>query len=135
MQLVLIRNHRTRDPKCRNSSVGIATGFFLDIRSSITGKGKTFLFFTTSRQALEPIHRIRGFFARSEAEHSPRPSTEVKKGRAIPPLPHMFSWHSAYLCIGTTLRLPEIQTVPKGSWIFLIVFPERPLLPTKKPPN
>jgi hypothetical protein len=30
-----------------------------------------------------------------EADHSPLPSAEVKKGGAIPPLPHMSSRHSA----------------------------------------
>jgi hypothetical protein len=30
-----------------------------------------------------------------ESDHSPPSSAEVKKGGAIPPLPHMSSWHSA----------------------------------------
>jgi hypothetical protein len=30
-----------------------------------------------------------------EADHLPRSSAEVKKGRAITPLPHMSSWHNA----------------------------------------
>jgi hypothetical protein len=29
-----------------------------------------------------------------KADHSPSPSTYVKNGGAIPPLPHMSSWHS-----------------------------------------
>jgi hypothetical protein len=32
-----------------------------------------------------------------QADHSPPSSAEVKKGAAIPPLPHMPSWHTAYL--------------------------------------
>jgi hypothetical protein len=30
-----------------------------------------------------------------EADHSPPSSAEVKNGGAIPPLPHMYSWHGA----------------------------------------
>jgi hypothetical protein len=30
-----------------------------------------------------------------EANHSPPSSADVKKGGTVPPLPHMFSWHSA----------------------------------------
>jgi hypothetical protein len=30
-----------------------------------------------------------------EADHSPPSSAEVKKGKAIPPLPHTVSWHNA----------------------------------------
>lgn len=30
-----------------------------------------------------------------QADHSPPPSAEAKKGGAIPPLPHVSSWHSA----------------------------------------
>jgi hypothetical protein len=35
-----------------------------------------------------------------EAIHSPPSSVEVKNGGATPPLPHMSSWHSAYLSTG-----------------------------------
>jgi hypothetical protein len=31
----------------------------------------------------------------SEADHPPPSYAEVKNGEAIPPLPHMSSWHSA----------------------------------------
>jgi hypothetical protein len=34
---------------------------------------------------------------RRESDHSLPASTEVKNGGAIPPLPHMYSWHSAEL--------------------------------------
>jgi hypothetical protein len=34
---------------------------------------------------------------RREADHSPPPSAEVKNGGAILPLPHSFSWRSAWL--------------------------------------
>jgi hypothetical protein len=30
-----------------------------------------------------------------EADHSPPSSVELKSGGAIPPLPHMSSWHDA----------------------------------------
>jgi hypothetical protein len=32
-----------------------------------------------------------------EGDHSPLSSAEVKNSGAIPPLPHVSSWHSAYL--------------------------------------
>jgi hypothetical protein len=31
----------------------------------------------------------------SEADNSPPSSAELKNGRAVPPLPHMSSWHTA----------------------------------------
>jgi hypothetical protein len=43
---------------------------------------------------------------KSEADHSPPSSAEVKNGGAIPPLPRMSSWHSGYkLSTGKTLLL------------------------------
>jgi hypothetical protein len=35
-----------------------------------------------------------------EADHSPPSSVEIKNGEALPPLPHMSSWHSAQLIKG-----------------------------------
>jgi hypothetical protein len=67
-------------------------------------QGQDFLFSTTSKPALAPImHPTEwvpgapspgGKVARREADHSPQSSAEVKNGGAIPPLPHMSSWHS-----------------------------------------
>jgi hypothetical protein len=65
-------------------SVGIAMGYELDDRGSISGRVKIFLFPTESRLAAGRV-----------ADHSPPSSAEVKNGGAIPPLPHMSSWHSA----------------------------------------
>jgi hypothetical protein len=50
-----------------------------------------------------PIQRVPGTLfprvklERREAEHSTTLSTEVKNIGAIPPLPHTFSWHGAWL--------------------------------------
>jgi hypothetical protein len=76
----------------------------MDGRGSIRGRGKIFLFSITSRSALgptqSPIRWVLGAISprvkrlRREADHSPPSSAEVKKGGAIPPLPHMSSWHS-----------------------------------------
>jgi hypothetical protein len=41
--------------RSRDSSVGIATGYGLDCRVSIPGRGKIFVFSTASRQALGSI--------------------------------------------------------------------------------
>jgi hypothetical protein len=69
--------------------------------------GKIFLFSTASRAALgpnqPPIQRILVALSAEvkrpgrEADHSLPSSAEVKKGGAIPPLPNMSSWLSAYL--------------------------------------
>jgi hypothetical protein len=68
---------------------------------------KIFLFSTASRPILgstqSPIQRVLGALSLGvkqqghDAGHSPPSSVEVKKGGAIPPLPHMSSWHSALL--------------------------------------
>jgi hypothetical protein len=81
------------------------TGYELDGRGLIPGKGKTFLFSTASRPALgstQPIYCVPGEALsrgvkgqRREADHSPSSRAKVKKSGAIPPLPHMPSWHSA----------------------------------------
>jgi hypothetical protein len=81
-----------------DSSVGIATGWFHSRQCKI------FLFSTASRPALGPIQPpiqwIPGAISPEikrqgrEANHTP-PSSAVKNGGVIPPLPHMSSWHSA----------------------------------------
>jgi hypothetical protein len=83
--------------KSRDSSLCIATGYGLDGRDSIPGRGKR-LFFAASRPAVEitqpPIlwtPRVSFLGVKRlghGADHSPS-SAEVKNGRAIPPLPHM----------------------------------------------
>jgi hypothetical protein len=79
----------------RDSSVSIATGYWLD------GRGKIFLFSTASRAALRPtqppIQWVPGVLALKvkrpgrEADNSLPSSAEVKNGGAIPPLPHTSS--------------------------------------------
>jgi hypothetical protein len=96
---LLCRLHRNWD-----SSVGILTGYGLDGVGSIPGRGKNFLFFTACRPTLgpsqPPIQWVLGALSPGvkwqgrEADHLPPSSVKVKKGGAIPPLPHMSSWHS-----------------------------------------
>jgi hypothetical protein len=77
--------------------VGIETGYGLDGRGSITGRGKIVLISVTSKTssgacpASCPI-RTGWISPRREADHSSPTSAEVKNGGAIPPLPHMSSW-------------------------------------------
>jgi hypothetical protein len=73
--------------RSRDSSVGIATGYGLDGRDLIPGKGKIFLLSTPSRPALEPtqllIQWVTGALSSEvkqpggEADHSP-PSRVVE---------------------------------------------------------
>jgi hypothetical protein len=88
-----------------DSTVGVATGYGLDDRCSNPGIGKIFLFSTAFKPALGPtqptIQRIPEALSPGimwpgrEADHPPPSSAEVKNGGAIPPVPHMSSWHSA----------------------------------------
>jgi hypothetical protein len=81
------------------------TGYRLHGRGLSLGKGKIFLFFTASRPALVPSQLLIQWAPEAisvgvklkerEADHSHSSSVEVKKSRAIPPLPHMSSWHDA----------------------------------------
>jgi hypothetical protein len=79
-----------------DSSVGIATRYRLDGPGSIPGNAR----YLSSRQrpstqqvptAPSPRVKRQG----READHSPPHSAEVTNCGAIPPLPHMSSWHSA----------------------------------------
>jgi hypothetical protein len=66
---------------------------------------KIFLFSTAFRPTLgptqPPIQRLPGAFSLGikrqgrEADHSPPTSAEIRKGGAIPPLPHTSSWNNA----------------------------------------
>jgi hypothetical protein len=90
---------------CRDSSVGIATDCGLYGRGSIRGRRNIFFSSTVSRPALGPTSLFstgyRGRFPGGvkwpghETDHLPPSNAEVKNGGAIPPLPHMSSWHSA----------------------------------------
>jgi hypothetical protein len=82
-----------------DSSIGTATDYELDDRSSILGSIR--LFCTPSRPILGPTQppnqwvsgALSAWVKRKwrEANHSPPSSTEVKNGGAIPPLPHISS--------------------------------------------
>jgi hypothetical protein len=84
-----------------DNSVGVAMGCVIDGRVSIRGEGKIFLFSITSRPALgstQPLVQwVPGAVSLGvkrpsrEAGHLPTSSAEVKKSRAIPPLPHTSS--------------------------------------------
>jgi hypothetical protein len=96
-----------QQPMNRARVVGIATGYERDDRgvgSSSPGRGKNFLFSTSSRPALgltqPPIQRVLGDLSPRvkrlgrEADHSPPASAEVNNDRARLPLCHMSSWHN-----------------------------------------
>jgi hypothetical protein len=76
------------------------TGYGLDGPGSILGSAR---FFPSQRLGpmQPPIQWILGAFSPGvkrqgrEADHSSLFSAEPKKRGAIPPLPHMSSWHSA----------------------------------------
>jgi hypothetical protein len=85
-----------------HSSVGIATGLTARVRfpavhdfslphSVQTDSGAHPASYPMGTGALSPGVKRLG----CEAGHSAPSSTEVKHGGAIPPLPHMSSWHSA----------------------------------------
>jgi hypothetical protein len=88
-----------------DSSVCIATGYGLDGRGMIPGRGKIFLFSTGFGPAVGPtqplIEWLPGDLSPGikqqgrEADHSYPSSAEVKNGGAIPPLLHRSSWRSA----------------------------------------
>jgi hypothetical protein len=87
-----------------DSSVGTATGYGLDGPGSIPGSTRfSLLLGVQTDSGAHPVcyaMRTEGFspgvrWQGGEAVHSPPSSTEVKKFGAIPPLPHIPSWHSA----------------------------------------
>jgi hypothetical protein len=87
-----------------NSSLSTAVGYVIDRRGSTPGRSQIFLFSTVSRPALGPTQPPFRWVPRAisprvkrlgrEADHSPPSSAEVNNDGAIPPLPHMSSWHS-----------------------------------------
>jgi hypothetical protein len=91
--------------RSRDSSVGILMGYGLDDRGFNPGRGKVFIFCTTSRPDVGPTQFsvkwvpwtaspgvIRPWH---EADNSLLSNTEVKRGGAITSLPHASSWRSA----------------------------------------
>jgi hypothetical protein len=71
---------------------------------------KIFLFSTGPGPALGPIQPpmqwVPGVKRLGREAHHSRPSSaKVKNGRAIPPLPHMCSWHSAQIIYLFTLHV------------------------------
>jgi hypothetical protein len=92
---------------CTDTPVGLATGYRLDGRGLIPGRGKIFLFSTVSRPARRstqpPIQWVLAALSLGVKQpgcktcHSPPSSAEAKNGTAIPPIPHMSSWYSAWL--------------------------------------
>jgi hypothetical protein len=76
-----------------DSSVGIATGYGLHGRGLIPdrGSGAHPASYTMDNAGFFPGVKRPG----SESDNSPPSSAEVKNDGAIPPLPHMSSWHSA----------------------------------------
>jgi hypothetical protein len=85
--------------------VGVETSYGLENRGSIPCMVKILLFSVNSRPAVGPtqsiIQKVPGALspglkrAGRETEHSPLSSVEIKKGGAMPPLPHMSSRHNA----------------------------------------
>jgi hypothetical protein len=81
----------------RESSVGVATGYGLEGRSSIPGSLRDFFLLhrvQTGSGAHPTFHPMgtRSFFPGvkrqgREANHSPPSNTEVKNGGAVPPFP------------------------------------------------
>jgi hypothetical protein len=81
------------------------SSYRLDDLGSILGKGKIFLFSTAPRAALgptkPPIQSVPGSISRECSGRSVKLTTHFHlvsvgaNGAAIPPLPHMSSWHSA----------------------------------------
>jgi hypothetical protein len=99
-----------KENRTKNQSINLwnQKGYGVDGRSSISDRGKRlFLFSVASRPALgptqPPIRCVPGVLSSGikrperEADLSPPSSAEDKNGGAIPPRPHMPSWHSDLL--------------------------------------
>jgi hypothetical protein len=116
-----------------DSSVGRATGYGLDDPGSIADTTRYFLF-SASRPTLVPtvsytigtedsfrdVKRLG-----REPDHSPPPSAEVKKVRAIPLLPNTSSWHGAYVVKhrdNFTLPSPTINLKFTCTYSLLVLF-------------
>jgi hypothetical protein len=92
----------TRSGFKQKLSFGIATGYAMDGRDSIPGRGKR-LFSTPQLpdRLLGPIKRVPEVISLGvkrpghEADHSPPSSAEVKNGGDMPPLPQTSSWGGA----------------------------------------
>jgi hypothetical protein len=117
------------------SPAHIIEGFHrLDGRGSNPGRGKIFLFSTTSRPALRPTQPPIQWVPRPicaevkrpgrEADHSPPSNGEVKNGGATPPLPHTSSWHSylfilpldlvcGFAIVSSAARLPVVHLIQR----------------------
>jgi hypothetical protein len=94
-------------------------GYGLDGRVSNLGRGKIYLFSTSSRSALgptqPPIQWVPGAISPGvkrpgrEADHSFTSGAEIKNDGAIPPLPHTSSWLTGnftfYYVIGSCVKL------------------------------
>jgi hypothetical protein len=72
-------------PKCRK---------LIDQQRNYTFSRRTRMYGVSRLLSIEIVIVAKNSFS-CEADHSPKSSAEVKNGRAIPPLPHMSSWHSA----------------------------------------
>jgi hypothetical protein len=93
--------YNTRSP---DSSVGMTTGYELDDRNSIAGRGKRLLFTPQNPDRIcdTPIlltNTYLGLFSRGggvrqghEADHAPPTRAEIKDGAVVTLLPHMTSW-------------------------------------------
>jgi hypothetical protein len=84
--------------RSRESSVGTSTGYRLDGPGSIPSMGKIFLYYSVqtgsgAHPASYPM-RLGGDFSRVKWPRSEVDRAEAKNGGAIPPLPHMSSWHN-----------------------------------------
>jgi hypothetical protein len=85
-----------------DSSVGIGTGYGLQRRRSISGRGERFVSIPqrpessraqTASHSMDTGGYLPGYKAAGcETDHTPPSSAEVKKGGAIPPLTRISSW-------------------------------------------
>jgi hypothetical protein len=86
--------------RSRDSSVDIPTGYGLDGRGSIPGRGKRF-FCTPQGPDRSYIQWVPGALSPGvrrpgrEADHSLPSNAEVKNGRGLHPLPHTSLWRGA----------------------------------------